>query len=139
MKTAVCVIIRSKKRVFAVSRRNDQTQWGFVGGKVDPGESHCDAVVRETFEEIGVKLVVEQLVPIFSGFCEGADGNHFWVTTYLYTQEVDEASFTESLTLEEGIAARFMNNDDLCMAKHSPFNFYNLEAFSSMDAYLYES
>jgi 8-oxo-dGTP pyrophosphatase MutT (NUDIX family) len=39
-----------KKRSFGVGR------WNGVGGKLNPGESIEDAVIRETFEEIGVKV-----------------------------------------------------------------------------------
>lgn len=32
--------------------------WEFVGGKVDPGESQREALVRECFEELGVEVSV---------------------------------------------------------------------------------
>lgn len=137
MKKAVCVIITSKMHYFAVSRRNDTTQWGFPGGKVDPGESHCDAIIRETREEIGFTMQADQLVPIYSGNCEGKlDGVSYWVTTYLYLPTVDEAEFLKSLTLEEGLTGKFATGYDLCCAAFSPFNFYNDFAMVGMDEYL---
>jgi len=44
------VCLAMKKRGFGAGR------WNGVGGKCNPGESIEDATVRETFEEIGVKV-----------------------------------------------------------------------------------
>lgn len=35
--------------------------WEFVGGKVEPGETHAKALVRECREELGVSIVVGAL------------------------------------------------------------------------------
>ena len=32
--------------------------WEFVGGKVEPGETHADALIRECREELGITLSV---------------------------------------------------------------------------------
>ena len=37
--------------------RADAGRWEFPGGRVDPGESEQDAVVRECREELGVEVV----------------------------------------------------------------------------------
>ena len=46
--TDICLAM--KKRGFGVGR------WNGVGGKLNPGESVEDAAIRETFEEIGVRV-----------------------------------------------------------------------------------
>lgn len=35
-------------------------QWEFVGGKVEPGESREQALIRECREELGMEIAVEQ-------------------------------------------------------------------------------
>jgi 8-oxo-dGTP pyrophosphatase MutT (NUDIX family) len=38
--------------------------WGTPGGGVDPGEQPADAVVREVFEEVGLRVVPERVLSI---------------------------------------------------------------------------
>ena len=136
MKHAVCLIITSTNgRYFAVSRRNDTTQWGFPGGKVDPGESHDEAIIRETKEEIGFFVHKTDIIPIYSGLCRGKDGHDFWVTTYLYIPTVLEDFLLGNVTLEKGLTGAFATGDNLVSAAFSPFSFYNKYALTGAVQY----
>ncbi len=53
---AVVVIIQRAGLVLAVSRKDDMSDLGLPGGKAEPGEQPWDALVREVFEETGVRL-----------------------------------------------------------------------------------
>jgi len=131
MKQAVCVVIKNKYgRYLAVSRRNDLTQWGFPGGKVDPGESNIEAATREIYEEIGISVCDENLIPIYTGICLGKDGCNFWATTYFLSREVDPG--LDDYTPEEDISITWMDNYALTHPDHSPFAHYNREIFKSL-------
>lgn len=132
MKQAVSIILRVLGKIYVVSRRNDTTQWGLPGGKVDPGETPDQAVLRELFEEVGVKLW-DRVIPIYSGFCPGKDGNHFWVTTYLFDYTFNEDYFP--VKLEEGLEGKFAHPSLLTDEKTSPFSDYNKRAFQALQNY----
>ena len=57
----VAALIRDGKRVFATARGygNYKGWWEFPGGKVEPGESPEDALVREIREELDSEISVD--------------------------------------------------------------------------------
>jgi 8-oxo-dGTP diphosphatase len=50
-------------KILAVSRKNNPNDFGLPGGKLDPGETAKDAIIREIWEETGI--VVTHCEPIF--------------------------------------------------------------------------
>ena len=66
MKTVkvVAAIIREGDRVFATQRGYGEYKdgWEFPGGKVEPGETPQDALVREIKEELAADIVVGDLL-----------------------------------------------------------------------------
>lgn len=136
IKQAVSVVIpfqlsgttREQQRgVVSVSRRGDNTKWGLPGGKVDPDETNLDAIVRETFEEIGVRLNPALLIPIYSGICVG--DVTYWVTTYLYRSMNINAA---DLVPEPGLEVSVLPIDLLADPNKSPFAVYNANVISSL-------
>jgi 8-oxo-dGTP diphosphatase len=57
-------------------------RWEFPGGKVEPGESDVDALVRECEEELGVKIAVGDRVgtdvPLSHGWAVCGCGRPRW-------------------------------------------------------------
>ncbi|MBD5544162.1 MAG: (deoxy)nucleoside triphosphate pyrophosphohydrolase [Lachnospiraceae bacterium] len=55
-------IIKKENRVFATQRgyREFKGMWEFSGGKVEPGETPEEAVVREVWEELETEVLAEQ-------------------------------------------------------------------------------
>lgn len=79
---AACVLLRKGDKVLSVSRKDDPTDMGLPGGKVDPGESDEEAARRELEEETG--LVAGELRFLYGGVCPGGkDGVAYWTTTYV--------------------------------------------------------
>jgi 8-oxo-dGTP pyrophosphatase MutT (NUDIX family) len=63
--TAFAAVRDSAGRVLLV-RRADTLNWELPGGKVEPGESALDAVVREVAEESGVMISVTGLSGVYT-------------------------------------------------------------------------
>ncbi|MFA6493572.1 MAG: (deoxy)nucleoside triphosphate pyrophosphohydrolase [Candidatus Paceibacterota bacterium] len=54
---------------FLIAERADGSlagKWEFPGGKIEEGETENEAVVREIMEELGVQVVTEKIVGVFS-------------------------------------------------------------------------
>jgi 8-oxo-dGTP pyrophosphatase MutT (NUDIX family) len=60
--------------------RNDRDEWELPGGRVDPGETHAQALVREFKEELAID--VAPLGPVDSYEFEVIPAKHVHIVTY---------------------------------------------------------
>ncbi len=109
--SVVGVVILNEANEILLQRRSSNkrvnpNKWGICGGKVDFGETPLDAVVRETFEEIGVLLEKEEL-NFFS--MEVIEKLHF--TVYYTRKDVDVN--TCKLQKEEVAGVQWFNIEEL--------------------------
>jgi 8-oxo-dGTP diphosphatase len=61
-----CAIILDGERVLATQRSEEMPhplKWEFPGGKLKPGETPENCIIREIREELGVEITVLQLLP----------------------------------------------------------------------------
>ena len=75
---ASCALIyhpQDDNLVLGVSRKDDHNDWGLPGGKIDPGETALEAVIRETKEETNLDVGA-----FYCGVKKSEDG---WIV-YIY-------------------------------------------------------
>ena len=63
---AVTAVIQRDDR-FLLARQRDSGRWSLVGGGVEPGEPPAEALRREVHEELGVDVVVGEIVGAYGG------------------------------------------------------------------------
>ena len=100
-----------KSKLLGVSRKDDTTKFGLIGGKVDIGETLYEALVRESKEETGLDII--SAIPIY--FREDGD---FVAVVYLVTEYSGEIS-----TSEKGVV-KWITFEDL---KNGAFSEYNTQ------------
>jgi len=137
LEQAACVLLpcSQPENILAISRRNDTSQWGIPGGKVDPGETNLSAAVREIAEETGLTLPPELLHPVYAGVCYGQDGRNFWVTTYCVDLPPRDWTAEPSLQPEPGFELKIMSMAALCDHAISPFASYNEHVTRAWQSY----
>ena len=67
-KNTVCtVVINEEGKVLLVSRKDNDGDFGFPGGKLEPGETLLEAAARELLEETGIIADPGQVLQIHKG------------------------------------------------------------------------
>jgi len=118
MPHAACVLITADDgKVLAVSRKDDPSDFGLPGGKVDSGEDTVTAAARELQEETG--LIAKTLTPVFCS----TDSEGFVVTTYA-------AEVEGEIDTQESGAVRWV---DLQVLLQGSFGDYNKALFKQLD------
>ncbi|WP_306212173.1 NUDIX hydrolase [Actinoplanes sp. RD1] len=57
----VSAVVRDSGGRILLARRSDNGRWSLPAGVIDPGEQPADAVLREVFEETGVRAEIERV------------------------------------------------------------------------------
>ena len=102
----VAAIIKREGAYFATQRGYGEFEgmWEFPGGKIEPGESSENALKREIQEELGVDIVIEDLI------CTTEyDYPSFHLTMHCYLCRVEAGE----IELREHKSARWLKPEEL--------------------------
>lgn len=102
----ICDNIKEKNKIFATARGYGELKggWEFPGGKVEPGETPQQALVREIMEELDTEIKVGELV----------DTIEFDYPTFHLSMDCFWAEVTKGhLELKEAEAAKWLTKDQL--------------------------
>ena len=108
----------------AVHRKENPFLVCLPGGKLDEGENVLQAVIREVFEETGLRIKPEQCIPIHTGICD--EGKTYLVTVFLI-----QVKKQDLVSQEPQMQPCWMNRKTFF--EHSAFKKFNEETFSSLD------
>ena len=102
----VAAIIRKGDKVFATQRGYGEWKdwWEWPGGKVEPGETPEEALVREIREELDTEISIDQFLTTIEW-----DYPQFHLTMHCYICSL----LTDALHLNEHEAARWLRADEL--------------------------
>ena len=102
----ICDNIKEKNKIFATARGYGELKggWEFPGGKVEPGETPQQALVREIMEELDTEIKVGELIDTIE-----FDYPTFHLSMDCFWAEVRKGH----LELKEAEAAKWLTKDQL--------------------------
>lgn len=112
----VAAIIRNQVGEILVAQRNAKKNyglmWEFPGGKVEPEETHAQALARELVEELGIEAVIEP-------HCYAVTTDeHPTAVVELHFYRVEH--FSGELTLHEHEASKWLKPSELGTVEFAP-------------------
>ena len=113
VKNVVAAIIRRGDKLFATQRGYGAWKdwWEFPGGKIEPGETPEEALVREIREELSAEIVIDRLLTTVEW---DYPDFHLSMRCYLCSLAAD------SVRLNEHEAARWLTASDLSSVRWLP-------------------
>jgi len=116
-------LVHDEKVLFLKYTKKYDQAWTLPSGKVEPEEDESDAVIRETLEEVGVKLDKDKLIHLFTAFASYPDADFPWfVYRYDLSEEPeltlsDEHSDYVWVTPEEALKLKLIQHENDCLKK----------------------
>lgn len=109
----ICDSLQTKTRIFATARGYGEFKgmWEFPGGKIEPGETPQQALVREILEELATEIKVGELIDTVE-----YDYPDFHLSMDCFWCEV----ISGDLVLLEAQEARWLTKDELDSVKWLP-------------------
>ena len=106
IEVVAAIIHDDEGRIFATQRGYGDYKdgWEFPGGKMEPGETPEEALIREIWEELETKIVVERLVKTVE-----YEYPKFFLKMHCFWSHIESGS----LVLKEHEAAKWLSKDQL--------------------------
>jgi 8-oxo-dGTP diphosphatase len=124
-KAVSCYLINSGK-ILLLKRQLNKTQggkWGTPAGKIESGESPEEAVIREVFEETGIKVLKDHLSKQVKSYVVEDDKSFLWsmfiaeVNTNNVSLKKDEHTDFIWILPEKALTRKLALDEDLCIKK----------------------
>ena len=118
------IIINSKKQILISQRskfkENLPLKWECNGGALLSGEDIIDGVIREIYEELGIKLLKKEAI-----FLKTVKKNYEFKEIYLFKKDIqkEEIKFTD----REAIDAKWVNIDEFIRMFNNGEIVYNID------------
>lgn len=114
------IVVRGDGRVLSIKRR-DNGQWQPPGGVLELGETFEEGVVREVWEETGVRVAVHRLTGVYKNRALGVVALVFRCTPVAGTAAASA----------EAVAVQWMTREEVCEAMAPVFSIRVIDAFGA--------
>lgn len=107
IEVVAAVFVDKDNKIYCARRRNDgelALKWEFPGGKIEQGETHQEALVREIKEELSADVEVREFITTIEH-----QYNYFHITMHAYFCEIIKGD----LVLSEHTAYKWLDKEDL--------------------------
>lgn len=123
--SSACVVLKSGSDVL-IAKAHYKDHWTFPSGMVDENESPRTAAIRETYEEVGVKLDVDQVKLLTVIYSQGKDG-YLDRFNFVFIVENFDRNAPLNLQNEEIENTKWVNSNEIAQYSNNKGSYVNIQ------------